>query len=78
MIDSPVGLGGPAGLSPAVVKTLQDAFKFALEQPSVIALLDKSDQQPRYMSTEDYRRWVAQSAVEQRELLTRYGFAKKH
>ncbi len=77
-IDSPTGLGGPAGLPANIVKTLHDAFKFALEQPAVIALLDRSDQQPRYMSTEDYRRWVAQSAVEQRELLTRYGFAKRH
>lgn len=77
IIDSPTGLGGPAALPPAVVRTLHDAFKFALEQPAVIALLDRSDQNPRYMSTDDYRRWVAQSAVEQRELLTRYGFAKR-
>lgn len=76
-IDSPTGLGGPANMPPDVVRTLHDAFKFALEQPALIALLDRSDQLPRYMSTDDYRRWVAQSAVEQRELLTRYGFAKK-
>ncbi|WP_077002811.1 tripartite tricarboxylate transporter substrate binding protein [Variovorax sp. KK3] len=76
-IDSPTGLGGPAGLPAHVVKTLHDAFKFALEQPAVIALLERSDQLPRYMATDDYRRWVAQSAVEQRDLLTRYGFAKK-
>lgn len=76
-IDSPTGLGGPAGMSPAIVKTLHDAFKFALEQPAMVALMDKSDQRARYMATEEYRQWVAQSNVEQRELLTRYGFAKK-
>ena len=31
----------------------------------------------RYMPTDEYRKWVAQSAVDQRDLLTRYGFAKK-
>ena len=60
-----------------VVRVLHDAFKFSLEQPSVIAALDKVDQRPRYMSTEDYRKFVAQSNIDQRELLTRYGFAKK-
>jgi tripartite-type tricarboxylate transporter receptor subunit TctC len=77
-IDSPTGLGGPAGIPPSTVKALHDAFKFALEQPAMVALLDRSDQRARYMSTEDYRHFVAQSNVEQRELLTRYGFAKKH
>lgn len=76
-IDSPTGLGGPAGMPPEVVKTIHDAFKFALEQPAVMAALDKADQRPRYMPTDEYRKWVAQSNVEQRELLTRYGFAKK-
>lgn len=76
-IDSPTGLGGPAGMPPDVVKAIHDAFKFALEQPAVIAALDKADQMTRYMSTDDYRKWVARSNFEQRELLTRYGFAKK-
>lgn len=76
-IDSPTGLAGPAGLSSEVVKTLHDAFKFAVEQPAMTAILDRSDQRTRYMSTEDYRKFVVRSAVEQRELLTRYGMAKK-
>lgn len=76
-IDSPTGLGGPAGMPPAVVGALHEAFKFALEQPSMVTLLDKSDQRARYMPTDEYRQFVAQSNVEQRDLLTRYGFAKK-
>lgn len=76
-IDSPTGLAGPAGLSPQVVKTLHDAFKFALEQPSVIKILDMSDQRTRYMGTEEFKKWVKKSEVEQRELLTRYGMAGK-
>jgi len=76
-IDSPIGLGGPAGIPPDIVKTLHDAFKFAIEQPAFTALLDKSDQAPRYMDTAEFNRFVQRSSVEQRALLTKYGMAKK-
>jgi len=76
-IDSPIGLGGPAGIPPEILKTLHDAFKFAIEQPSFLALLDKSDQAPRYMDTPEFNRFVQRSAVEQRALLTKYGMAAK-
>jgi tripartite-type tricarboxylate transporter receptor subunit TctC len=76
-IDSPIGVGGPAGLPDPVVKTLHDAFKFAIEQPSMVALFEKLDQSPRYMGTADLNRYVPRSEVEQRGLLTQYGFAKK-
>ena len=76
-IDSPIGLAGPAGLSSDIVRTLQDAFKFSLESPAMLALLDRSDQRPRYMDTAEFTRFVGRSAIEQRELLTKYGMAKK-
>lgn len=76
-IDSPIGLAAPAGTPPAIVKMLQDAFKFALAQPAMLAMLDKSDQAPRYMDSAEFTSFVARSAVEQRELLTKYGMAKK-
>ena len=75
LIDSPNGLCGPAGLPAAVAKTLHDAFKFAIEQPSVIELLAQSDQRVRYMSAEALTEFVAKSSIEQRELLQRYGLA---
>ena len=76
-IDSPIGLGGPAGLPADIVRTLQDAFKFAMEQPDFLTLLDKSDQAPRYMNTADFNKFVRRSAVEQRDLLIKYGMAGK-
>jgi tripartite-type tricarboxylate transporter receptor subunit TctC len=76
-IDSPIGLGGPAGMPLEIVRTLHDAFKFAIEQPAFMALLDKSDQAPRYMDTPGFNRFVQRSAIEQRALLTKYGMAAK-
>lgn len=77
VIDSPIGLGGPAGIPPDIVRTLHDAFRFAIEQPAFVALLDKSDQAPRYMDTAEFNRFVQRSSVEQRALLTKYGMAGK-
>jgi len=77
VIDSPVGLGGPAGMQPHHVNVVHDAFKFAIEQPSVVQHFEKTDSRARYMSTAELNRYVIHAEVEQRELLTRYGFAKK-
>jgi tripartite-type tricarboxylate transporter receptor subunit TctC len=76
-IDSPIGLGGPAHMPPEVVAKIHDAFKFALEQPAMTALLERSDQHARYMGTAEFTAFVARSNVEQRELLTRFGMADK-
>jgi tripartite-type tricarboxylate transporter receptor subunit TctC len=76
-IDSPIGLGGPAGIPPDVVRVLHDAFKFAIEQPAFIALLDRSDQSPRYMDTAQFNEFVQRSTVEQRALLIKYGMDSK-
>lgn len=76
-VESPTGLAGPAHMAPSIVKTLHDAFKFALDQPTLNAVLSQSDQVPRYMSSAEYTSYVARAAVEQRDLLVSYGMAKK-
>ena len=53
---SPYGLAGPKGMSPAVVKTLHDAFKTAMFDPAHIAELAKYDQELSYLNSEDYGR----------------------
>jgi tripartite-type tricarboxylate transporter receptor subunit TctC len=76
-IDSPMGIGGPARMEPAVVKTLQDAYKFAVGQPSYIELLDRSSQRPRYMGSDEFTRFAVNAEQEQRALLTKYGLIKQ-
>jgi tripartite-type tricarboxylate transporter receptor subunit TctC len=49
--ESPFGIGGPAGMDPAVVKTLHDGFRKVLEDPALIAALDKFYMPPRPRST---------------------------
>jgi len=76
-IESPIGVGGPPGMSPAIVQKVQDAFKFATEQPSFIALLEKSTQRPWYMDAAEFRKFAEHAENEQRELLAKYGLGRK-
>lgn len=76
-IESPIGVGGPAGMNPAVVQKLQDAFKYATEQPSFIALLEKSTQRPWYMDSAEFTRFAQKAETEQRTLLAKYGLLGK-
>ena len=71
------GVAGPKGLDPQVAATLEAAFKFAMEQPSVVSLLQGVEQKPLYTDGKSFRAFAEKSVKEQKEVLTKYGFAKK-
>jgi tripartite-type tricarboxylate transporter receptor subunit TctC len=77
VIESPVGVGGPAGMPDPVVRTLQDAFHFASEQPSFLQVLERGALRPWYMPAADFTAFAGRAEQEQRALLGKYGFAKK-
>lgn len=71
--DSPFGLAGPAGMDPAVVRVLHDAFRKALEDPKVLALLDRFDQPVIYMGPEGYTKFARDSWESERVTVERLG-----
>lgn len=71
------GIAGPKGLDPQVTLTLEAAFKFAMEQPSVIAMLQGVEQKPLFTDAKTFKAFAERSVKEQKEVLTKYGFAKK-
>lgn len=75
--DSPFGLAGPKGMNPAVMKKLHDAFKMAYDDPSTPALYEKFDFVRRYLSTEDYQKFVPKMAADEKAALIQLGLAKK-
>jgi len=77
VFDSPFGIAGPKGMDPAVVKTLHDAFKKAIEEPSVINMMAKYDMVPRYLDTAAYRKAVEEFIVSEKAALERIGLARK-
>ena len=75
--DSPFGVGGPKNMDPAVVKTLHDAFRKTLDDPAVIAVLEKYDQSVIYMNTEAYTKFARETYVTEKALIERLGLGNK-
>ncbi len=73
---SPYGLVGPKGMAPDVVRSLHDAFKTAMEDPAVDALLERFIQVRWYKSSADYRAWAETYFTEIKPTLVRAGLAK--
>jgi tripartite-type tricarboxylate transporter receptor subunit TctC len=69
-------VAGPKGLDPQVAASLEAAFKFAMEQPSVINLLRGVEQKPLFTDAKTFKAFAEKSVKEQKEVLTKYGFAK--
>ncbi|MGS5089869.1 tripartite tricarboxylate transporter substrate binding protein [Hydrogenophaga sp. A37] len=75
--ESPFGIGGPKGMDPAVVKVLHDAFKKTLEDPAVLATLDKFFQPVIYMNSADYTAYGERTFKAEKATIERLGLAKK-
>lgn len=74
---SPYGLVGPKGMDPAVVRKLHDAFRKAIDDPKHLELLAQLNQEPWYRSSEDYRKWAAETFVKERATIERLGLLAK-
>ena len=74
---SPYGLVGPKGMDPAVVKTLHDAFKKALDDPKHAEVMEQLNQEVWYRSGEDYAKWARETFVKDKPLIERLGLAAK-
>jgi tripartite-type tricarboxylate transporter receptor subunit TctC len=74
---SPYGLVGPKGMDPAIVKTLHDAFKKAMDDPKHVALLEQLNQDAWYRSGEEYRQWAVDTFAKDKALIERLGLGAK-
>jgi tripartite-type tricarboxylate transporter receptor subunit TctC len=70
---SPYGIGAPAGVDPAIIRKLHDAFRLALFDPRHLQELAKYEQEPDYLDTADYGRFVQEVTARERLLLARLG-----
>jgi tripartite-type tricarboxylate transporter receptor subunit TctC len=71
--NSPFGLAGPKGMDPNVVKTLHDAFKKGLEEPSYIEAMARLDQEQSYLSSDDYKKFALQQIEAARRFIAEQG-----
>ena len=75
--NSPYGLVGPKGMDPAVMKTLHDAFKKAIDDPKHVEVLEQLNQPVWYKNSADYAAWARESLVKEKVLIERLGLAAK-
>jgi tripartite-type tricarboxylate transporter receptor subunit TctC len=76
MSDSPFGIGAPRGMDPALTKRLHDAFKKTLEDPAVLATLQKYDQPVIYLDSEGYAKFARDSFRAEKEVIDSLGLGK--
>ena len=77
LADSPIGIGGPTGMDPAVTRRLHDGFKKTLEDPAVLSTFEKYDQSVIYMNSEDYAKFIREQYVKEREIIEKLGLSYK-
>lgn len=75
--NSPYGFVGPKGMDPAIVKTLHDAFKKAMDDPKHLEVLDQLNQDMWYRSGEDYAKWARDTFAKDKLLIERLGLSVK-
>ena len=71
--DSPFGIAGPKGMDPAVVKTLHDAFRRAMDDPNYLKTLERYDQPVKYMSGAEYTAYAKNQFEQDRVVMERLG-----
>ncbi|MDM0018463.1 tripartite tricarboxylate transporter substrate binding protein [Variovorax saccharolyticus] len=73
--NSPFGIAGPKGMPAAVVKTLHDAFRKALEDPGTQKLLERLNQESAYLDSEAYAAFARERFEISRKQVERMGAA---
>ncbi len=73
VVNSPIGLAGPRGMDPKVVKVLHDAFRKAMADPGFNRALEQNDQVPLYLSAEDYTRYAAEQTAREKVFVQELG-----
>ena len=64
-------------MDPKIVKALHDAFKKGMTEPSYNAMLRQLDQEPFYMSSEDYHSFALQMMKEQKHVVEELGLKRE-
>ncbi len=76
-METSVGIGGPKGMDPSVVRYLADALRRITQAPEVVAGLERLYQPVQYIDTDTYNRGVQQRYQLERELVERYNLRQK-
>lgn len=71
--SSPYGICGPAGMDAAVVRTLDETFRDAVQDPAHIAVLERYDMLPAYLGGAEYAAVARRQYEADGEMIRRLG-----
>jgi tripartite-type tricarboxylate transporter receptor subunit TctC len=77
VMEGTYGLVGPKGMRPATVTALHDAFKAAMDGPSFAAAVKNFHQEPRYLSSTEFRSFALAQIDQQKRLVEELGLSLK-
>jgi tripartite-type tricarboxylate transporter receptor subunit TctC len=70
------GFAGPAGLDPAVKKTLEEAFNYAINNPEIVKKMDAAGQATVYKNGADALQFLKQEETGMKDVATLLGWQK--
>jgi tripartite-type tricarboxylate transporter receptor subunit TctC len=68
----PWGIVGPTGMDPKITLRLQEAFRKAMSEPAFLETLATLGQEPRYMGSDEYRKYMHERIPLERAVVQRY------
>jgi tripartite-type tricarboxylate transporter receptor subunit TctC len=71
--ESAYGIAGPRGMEPEVVRTIHDAFRKAVHDPTHLAVLARFDMPVRYLDSQDFTADAAVQVEEARRIVQELG-----
>jgi tripartite-type tricarboxylate transporter receptor subunit TctC len=74
---STLGIAGPKGMDPAVVKVLHDGFRKASKDPAFLKVLDLENQPELYLDSAAYARAAAEQFENDRRFIKELGIPKQ-
>ena len=76
VISTGIGLLGPRGLSPAIVKKWEDVTEATMKDPKMVATLVKLDYLVEFKRGEDFKKEMVDHLANFREIMTKAGIKK--
>lgn len=73
VVTTPYGLVAPAGLEPAITRTLHDAFAAAVRDPAHLAALERYDMPVEYRDSASYGTYLRETVARETALIERLG-----
>ncbi len=71
IVTSPFGIVAPAGLDPAITRTLHDGFAAALREPAFAAVLDRYDMVADYKDSAAYSAFLQELVAREQQTIER-------